>query len=239
MGGTVVLITSFLVLLVTMATAAENGTICKASPTWRIENEDPMAGTLGQVTVLALLQASCRFCLTQAANMGPLRDKLSTQGLTNISYIILNDQSFFSLLLYPELKRRAPAGVPVYQQLPSQPEIWEILNGNKDDFLIYDRCGRLTFHIRLPYSYLHYPYVEAAIRFTYNNDVCGNCSFYPNSTQQMMNTSAVFPISTRSPETPAPTIQLKELLNNQPDIDHSKHHHHKEAKNHRPEAHAP
>lgn len=72
--------------------------------------------------------------------------------------------------------------MPVYQQKHDEPDIWEILGGEKDDFLIYDRCGRLTFHIRLPYSYLHFPYVEAAIRSTYLKDHCGNCTFYEHNT---------------------------------------------------------
>ncbi|KFQ26599.1 Selenoprotein Pb, partial [Tyto alba] len=38
------------------------------------------------------------------------------------------------------------------------------------------RCGRLAFHIQLPYSFLHFPYVESAIRFTHSKDFCGNCS---------------------------------------------------------------
>uniref|UniRef100_A0A671X4K0 Selenoprotein P N-terminal domain-containing protein n=1 Tax=Sparus aurata TaxID=8175 RepID=A0A671X4K0_SPAAU len=77
--------------------------------------------------------------------------------------------------MYWELKRRAPSGVPVYQQAPLQDDVWEALDGDKDDFLVYDRCGRLTFHIVLPYSFLHYPYVEAAIRATYHKNIC-NCS---------------------------------------------------------------
>ncbi|KAM4021730.1 selenoprotein Pb-like isoform 2-T2 [Anomaloglossus baeobatrachus] len=121
------------------------------------------------------------------SSMGPLRDKLEERGLTNISYIIVNDQSFLSKLMFPELKRRAPAGVPVYEQLPDQEDVWETLNGAKDDFLIYDRCGRLTFHIRLPLSYLHFPYVEAAIISTYYDDYCHNCSFYANVTHNKRN----------------------------------------------------
>ncbi|KFW81349.1 Selenoprotein P, partial [Manacus vitellinus] len=46
----------------------------------------------------------------------------------------------------------------------------------KDDFLVYDRCGRLAFHIQLPFSFLYFPYVESAIRFTHSKDFCGNCS---------------------------------------------------------------
>ncbi|KAK2821927.1 hypothetical protein Q5P01_021992 [Channa striata] len=77
--------------------------------------------------------------------------------------------------MYWELKRRAPPGVPVYQQAALQDDVWEALDGDKDDFLVYDRCGLLTFHIVLPYSFLQYPYVEAAIRATYHKDIC-NCT---------------------------------------------------------------
>ncbi|XP_068095613.1 selenoprotein Pb-like [Hyperolius riggenbachi] len=176
----------FVITLLCLSAAvysAENETmICKPAPRWSIGEEVPMLKSHGTVTVVALLQASCHFCLVQASSMGPLRKKLASQGLTNISYIIVNDQSPLSKYLYPELKRRAPEGVPVYQQIPDQEDVWGILGGNKDDFLIYDRCGRLTFHIRLPLSFLFYPYVEAAINATYYEDYCQNCSFYANVT---------------------------------------------------------
>uniref|UniRef100_A0A671WY08 Selenoprotein P N-terminal domain-containing protein n=1 Tax=Sparus aurata TaxID=8175 RepID=A0A671WY08_SPAAU len=89
--------------------------------------------------------------------------------------MIVNEREAQSRAMYWELKRRAPSGVPVYQQAPLQDDVWEALDGDKDDFLVYDRCGRLTFHIVLPYSFLHYPYVEAAIRATYHKNIC-NCS---------------------------------------------------------------
>lgn len=83
--------------------------------------------------------------------------------------------------MYWELKRRTSKGIPVYQQGPLQTNVWDTLQGDKDDFLVYDRCGRLTFHIVLPFSYLHYPYVEAAIRATYSQNIC-NCMLDSNST---------------------------------------------------------
>lgn len=51
------------------------------------------------------------------------------------------------------------------------------------------RCGRLVFHISLPYSFLHFPYVESAVHFTYTKDYCGNCIHYSNSTQQEVSRS--------------------------------------------------
>ncbi|KAM4722940.1 selenoprotein Pb-like [Rhinophrynus dorsalis] len=194
MQGPFLVLVTLLGLLVTLVSSAQYVTsICKPSPKWSIGDEEPMAEARGNVTVVALLQASCSFCLVQAASMGPLREKLSLQGLVDINYMIVNDQSLLSAVLYPKLRQRAPDGIPVYQQSSSQPDVWEVLNGDKDDFLIYDRCGRLTFHIRLPLSYLHFPYVEAAIRSTYKDDFCGNCSFYSNSTLTTLNVSAVSP----------------------------------------------
>uniref|UniRef100_A0A8C5QJM4 Selenoprotein P N-terminal domain-containing protein n=1 Tax=Leptobrachium leishanense TaxID=445787 RepID=A0A8C5QJM4_9ANUR len=192
-------------LLVTLVSSAENETsICKVSPTWSIGDEVPMNKTLGRVTVVALLQASCSFCLVQAANMGPLIKKLAGLGLDDISYMIVNDKSDNSQILFPVLQQRAPSGMPVYQQTPEQDDVWEMLNGDKDDFLIYDRCGRLIFHIRLPYSYLHYRYVEAAIRSTYFQDYCKNCSFYANITAQ--NTNASTANSTDPEPSPASAV---------------------------------
>ncbi|XP_040190293.1 selenoprotein Pb-like isoform X2 [Rana temporaria] len=182
MDGSSLFLVALLGLSGSVSSADNQTRICKAAPHWTIGSEVPMLLSHGQVTVVALLQASCGFCLVQAANMGPLRDKLANQGLSNISYIIVNDQSSLSRLLHPKLAAQAPAGIPVYEQRANQEDVWEILNGNKDDFLVYDRCGRLTFHIRLPYSYLHFPFVEAAINTTYYEDYCQNCSFYANVT---------------------------------------------------------
>ncbi|KFR07644.1 Selenoprotein P, partial [Nipponia nippon] len=47
----------------------------------------------------------------------------------------------------------------------------------KDDFLIYDRCGRLVYHLGLPYSFLSFQYVEESIKIAYCENKCGNCSY--------------------------------------------------------------
>ncbi|KAL7985149.1 hypothetical protein Chor_003719 [Crotalus horridus] len=138
--------------------------------------------------------------------LGSLQEKLSGDGMANVSFMIVNEKTPFSRAMYWELKRHAPKGIPVYQQQILEPDVWQILKGNKDDFLIYDRdecseikllhfssmasgfcrCKKLTFHIQLPYSFLHLPYVEAAVRYTYHKDYCGNCSwYYLNSSQEV------------------------------------------------------
>ncbi|KAK5919243.1 hypothetical protein CgunFtcFv8_023149 [Champsocephalus gunnari] len=110
-----------------------------------------------------------------ASKIGGLRDKLNRSNLTDVSFMIVNERDAMSRAMYWELKRKAALGVPVYQQGPLQDDVWEALDGDKDDFLIYDRCGLLTFHIVLPYSFLHKVYVEAAIRATYLKNIC-NCT---------------------------------------------------------------
>ncbi|KAG6928298.1 selenoprotein Pb-like [Chelydra serpentina] len=114
--------------------------------------------------------------------------------------MIVNEKAPLSRAMFWELKRWAPAGVPVYQQEILEPDIWQILDGDKDDFLIYDRCGRLAFHIPLPYSFLHFRYVESAVRVTYAKDVCGNCSLYSNSTREANGTAEAPESLTQPPE---------------------------------------
>lgn len=74
------------------------------------------------------------------------------------------------------LKTKVSEHIPVYQQEENETDVWTLLNGNKDDFFIYDRCGRLVYHLGLPYSFLTFPYVEEAIKIAYCEKKCGNCS---------------------------------------------------------------
>ncbi|NXX54023.1 SELPB protein, partial [Scopus umbretta] len=105
--------------------------------------------------------------------------------------MIVNEKAPLSRAMFGDLVRQAPPGVAVFQPEPEDPDVWQVLGGDKDDFLVYDRCGRLAFHIQLPYSFLHFPYVESAIRFTHNKDFCGNCSLYPTTTQEANSTMEV------------------------------------------------
>lgn len=108
--------------------------------------------------------------------MEDLRVKLEEQGFSNISYVIVNHQGISSRLKYVHLKNKVSEHISVYQQEENQTDVWTLLNGNKDDFLIYDRCGRLVYHIGLPFSSLSFLYVEEAIKIAYCEDKCGNCS---------------------------------------------------------------
>lgn len=151
--------------------------VCKQPPAWTIGDQNPMLNSEGTVTVVALLQASWYLCLLQASRLEELRIKLEKQGYYNISYVVVNHQGPPSQLKHTHLKNQVSDHIAVYRQEEHQTDVWTLLNGNKDDFLVYDRCGRLVYHLGLPYSFLTFPYVEEAIKIAYCEEKCGNCSF--------------------------------------------------------------
>lgn len=86
------------------------------------------------------------------SRLGDLRDKLAKGNLTRVEFLIVNDQDAYSRAMYWELKRRVAEGIPVYQQSPLQPNVWDTLQGDKDDVLVYDRYGQTPSHQSHPFS---------------------------------------------------------------------------------------
>ncbi|XP_071450220.1 uncharacterized protein [Hetaerina americana] len=67
--------------------------------------------------------------------------------------------------------------IPVLQDNPlTGYSIWDKMGAVKDDILVFDRCGRLTFHVIMPWSMLTYPYVKAALLSTFHDEPCGPCN---------------------------------------------------------------
>ncbi|KAJ3603937.1 hypothetical protein NHX12_028678 [Muraenolepis orangiensis] len=112
----------------------------------------------------------------EASKMDSLRQKLEGQGLMNINYMVVNDQNMQAQRLHPLLTTRLSSNIQLYKQGDQDANVWHALKGEKDDFLVYDRCGRLTYHISLPYSIIGQGHVETAIKDTYCKRICGNCS---------------------------------------------------------------
>lgn len=112
----------------------------------------------------------------QAASLKRLKHSLDHRGFVNISYLVVNHQANDSRRNYQQLKEKVEGQLPVYQQGTDQPDVWNLLRGEKDDFLIYDRCGQQTFHLGLPFTILSQVYVEEAIVQTYCHTMCTNCS---------------------------------------------------------------
>ncbi|NWH63533.1 SEPP1 protein, partial [Geococcyx californianus] len=153
---------------------------------------------------------------TFSTRLEDLRVKLENEGLVNISYVVVNHQGTSSQKKFHLLKESVSDYITVYQQDEQQDDVWTTLNGNKDDFLIYDRCGRLVYHLGLPYSFLSFQYVEESIKIAYCENKCGNCSYTEPDIDVVCEN-----ITKKADEKPA-EIEPKEP---KPTGQHSHHHH--------------
>ncbi|KAG2466711.1 SEPP1 protein, partial [Polypterus senegalus] len=159
--------------------------------------------------------------------MENLRQKLDKEGLVNITFLIVNHHDQKSRNQYSTLKRSVSEFIKVYDQEINQKDVWKTLSGTKDDFLIYDRCGRLTYHLGLPYSLLNFPYVEDSIRRTYCNGLCGNCSLQTNETTEGCKKSDI-KIEKNNED---------HITNNSKEARHHHHHHHHHHNHSKPSGH--
>eukprot|EP00064_Thunnus_orientalis_P005586 superscaffoldBa00000553_g5600 len=88
--------------------------------------------------------------------MDSLRQKLERRGLKDVIYMVINHQGAQAQKLHSMLEQSLSENVTLYKQLEHQPDVWRTLNGEKDDFLIYDRfvtCVAVlpvTFHFHTP-----------------------------------------------------------------------------------------
>lgn len=135
--------------------------------------------------------------------MDSLRQKLENQGLRDVVYMVVNQQGAQAQSLHAMLAQRLSEHISLYKQDETQPDVWQTLGGHIDEFFIYDRfvthrgahhfyfvfftltvllypfvnrCGRLTHRISLPYSIIGHGHVERAIKDTYCNSLCGECT---------------------------------------------------------------
>jgi len=99
-----------------------------------------------------------------------VKEKLQELGMKRISFVIVN------------LKKAAKSkhlldrivDFKVYQDKTGN--IWKMLNGSKDDFYIYNRCGNLSGFVPSKKSFLGKNYVSKAIFKAYNGEHgCGKC----------------------------------------------------------------
>uniref|UniRef100_A0A8C9WUP8 Selenoprotein P N-terminal domain-containing protein n=1 Tax=Sander lucioperca TaxID=283035 RepID=A0A8C9WUP8_SANLU len=95
--------------------------------------------------------------------------------------MVVNQQTEQARRLHTMLAQRLSENITLYKQDEQQPDVWKTLSGQKDDFLIYDRCGRLTHHISLPYSIIGQGHVEGAIKDTYCKRICGDSDAQPDT----------------------------------------------------------
>lgn len=145
--------------------------ICRHPSHWTVDGQDPMTSARGKVTVVALLLATWNISRRQAIGLEALHSLLRREGYTDLQFMIVNNKANYSINEIGELQ--SLVSFPVHQDT-NEHLIWRKLNGHKEDILIYDRCGRLTFRLPYPDSLLRYQYIRIFTILTYNRNLC-NC----------------------------------------------------------------
>ncbi|XP_016843676.1 uncharacterized protein LOC100678822 isoform X1 [Nasonia vitripennis] len=160
---------------------------------------------IGRVNVLAFFDSSWQFSHRQAAMLKVLRERFDKTGFDNIQFFAINaspdesqyidraevevEEETWKQISPSEAEGRPPVvvspealiealGPDVYFiQDNDELQIWSKLRAFRDQILVIDRCGRLTYQVIVPWSILHFPYVKAAILSTYKDEPCGYCQF--------------------------------------------------------------
>lgn len=114
------------------------------------------------------------------SRMDGLRQKLESQGLKDVVYMVVNHQGAQAQRLHTMLEQRLSEHITLYKQEEQQPDVWRTLSGGKDDFLIYDRFVTCSGHFYI-YIYiliflilfflitmLFYPFVIRCGRLTHH-----------------------------------------------------------------------
>ena len=91
---------------------------------------------LSQRLIFKLTVSDC----SSLNRMDGLRLKLESQGLRDVSYMVINHQGERAQRLHTMLEQRLSGNIVLYKQEEHQPDVWQTLGGEKDDFFIYDRC---------------------------------------------------------------------------------------------------
>ncbi|KAK3540157.1 hypothetical protein QTP70_027058 [Hemibagrus guttatus] len=133
--------------------------------------------------------------------------------------MVVNSQDENSRRLHSLLEKRLSDKIALYKQNPEDPDVWSAANAEKDDFQVYDRCGRLTHHLSLPYTILSQPHVEEAIRNTYCSSVCGDCNLEQSDHLEACNRTKEEKTEEETPQT------VEEDQHNHHHSQHGGHHH--------------
>lgn len=106
-------------------------------------------------------------CLSR---LDSLRQKLESEGLRDVAYMVINHQGARAQNLHAMLAERLSENIALYKQNEQQTDVWQTLSGEKDDFLIYDRfvtCGALfTFCKKNQNQIFFFNFTDNAFHFT-------------------------------------------------------------------------
>ncbi|KYN19017.1 PREDICTED: GATA zinc finger domain-containing protein 8-like [Trachymyrmex cornetzi] len=153
---------------------------------------------LGHVSVLAFLDPAWQYSFRQAVMLELLSSRLRKSGFPDIRFFVISpssdlkdDKSEDDLEI--EAWREIGAKYEmenfvdndflknngtdiIFLQDDPQSRIWERFRASREHAVIIDRCGKMTYHVIVPWSILFFPYVKAAILSTYMDDPCGGCN---------------------------------------------------------------
>jgi hypothetical protein len=129
----------------------------------------PPVSETGHVTVVSLLGANSGYSRRQAAALEELRLDMVTDGMP-LNVIGINARHVSAQLMYSELE--SLVNFTVYQAT-NEKHYWSQLGGMRDDIFVYDTCGRLTFYVPFPHSYMQNKFIRLAIQSTHHDSPCG------------------------------------------------------------------
>ncbi|XP_059487706.1 selenoprotein P-like [Neocloeon triangulifer] len=114
-------------------------------------------------------------CQRQAVKLQNLQLRLeeSEELRAKTSFVIVNENHRRAREEFDHLRNLAGQKIITIQ---GNGQEWKSVKGRKDDILIIDKCGRISFHLSLPWSKLQLAYVKAAIVATIKDQPCGSCS---------------------------------------------------------------
>lgn len=84
-----------------------------------------------------------------SSRLNDLLLKMEKQGYVNITYMVVNNREEQSQKLHHLLNERL-INITLYAQDLSQPDVWQTVNAEKDDILVYDRFGSSLIQFNLP-----------------------------------------------------------------------------------------
>lgn len=87
------------------------------------------------------------FRILHLSRLDGLRQKLENQGLRGVAYMVINHQGEQAQRLHSLLAAKLSEHIPLYRQDGQQPDVWQTLGGQKDDFFVYDRLVRFLLAI--------------------------------------------------------------------------------------------
>nr|KAI8749425.1 selenoprotein P-like [Biomphalaria glabrata] len=142
--------------------------------TWRSTlGENPLATHSGKVVLVALMKGYCSYCITQASRLDALKSRLASEGYPDIAMVIVNGGESISRNSIANLQQAS--SIPVIQDNEQHTMYQEIFRRNKDDFIVYDRCGQRSVVIPHPYSFLGHVITERVLKTVHSGRHSCHC----------------------------------------------------------------